>query len=888
MRGYPVRLTFAAVVVVCLARGAVAQVSPGDSALVLYEQANLLAGRGGAQNLRRAVELFREALQLFRRADRMADEAATLSTIGGVFTALGQLDSALAQYQWALRFTEAIGDSVGQGRNLHEIGVVYSYLGHPDSALAYHRSELAIYEGLGDPLSEAVARYFVGEVLLVIKHPDSALAYFRAAETTARRENSRLLQAMAVGGIGGAYAVLGRLDSALTLSHAALSLMSRTGNHPLLEGRLQGAIGGVFQSLRRPDSALAYHHRSLTTARGAHDLYGEVAGLANIGFVYVGISRPDSALAYFRQSRLAMQGIGVAGGEGRVLGGMGLAFALQSQTDSAVAYYSNALRLARRSRDQASQALWLTGLGMLQYKLDRPESALAYYREALPLARFAGDRQHEQVVLTLLGVLYGDASMPRLRSLTTAVAYYDSAAALHASVLAMAGSDADRVTFAEALRDLHLKWALAWLGREAELGPRISARASLAAVERGRAQALLDLLRRTADSAQDVAGVGSYLTRPREDLAAEALSLVAPLRRAGVAALSYLVTPETLVVWLVTPAGEVRVAVRADTLRAWVAMLRAGLGVGQEAARDLGVREPAGRSDMGGRAAGRLAQWLVPAEVLRAVPVGAELVIVPHGVLGLVPFALLRVGDSAQPLGLRNALRYGPSFASLRALDVRAGAGAMGAERRQRWRGALIVGNSELPGADSEARWVAAQLGVTPLVGPQATESAVRARLGAAPLVHLATHGSAYGTEAQVRDSYVALVADSGNDGMLTLGEVVDDSALGLQAELVVLSACQTGLGDLKEAEGTVGLQRGLLARGARSVLVSLWKVNDRATAALMEGYYRHWLDDVDGPSKAEALRRAQGDVRGYRDAEGGQPWVEPQYWAAFQLVGAR
>ena len=56
-----------------------------------------------------------------------------------------------------------------------------------------------------------------------------------------------------------------------------------------------------------------------------------------------------------------------------------------------------------------------------------------------------------------------------------------------------------------------------------------------------------------------------------------------------------------------------------------------------------------------------------------------------------------------------------------------------------------------------------------------------------------------------------------------------------------------------------MGLQRGLLARGARSVLVSLWSVDDRATALLMEGFYRHWLNDPDGPSKAEALRRAQG-----------------------------
>jgi len=187
-----------------------------------------------------------------------------------------------------------------------------------------------------------------------------------------------------------------------------------------------------------------------------------------------------------------------------------------------------------------------------------------------------------------------------------------------------------------------------------------------------------------------------------------------------------------------------------------------------------------------------------------------------------------------------------------------------------------------LPAAEEEARQVAGELRVQPFVGGAATESAVRRLLPQAAVVHLATHGLAYGSEERVRSSYVALAADSANDGLLTLGELTDDPSMRLHAELVVLSACQTGLGDLKQAEGTVGFQRALLARGARSVLVSLWSVNDRATAALMAAFYRHWLDDTDAPSKAEALRRAQSDVQARPE------WKEPRYWAAFQLVGAR
>ena len=98
----------------------------------------------------------------------------------------------------------------------------------------------------------------------------------------------------------------------------------------------------------------------------------------------------------------------------------------------------------------------------------------------------------------------------------------------------------------------------------------------------------------------------------------------------------------------------------------------------------------------------------------------------------------------------------------------------------------------------------------------------------------------------------------------------------------MVLSACQTGLRNLREAEGTVGLQRALLAKGARSVLVSLWSVSDEATELLTRRFYEYWLDVDDPASKADALAMAQEDVRRTPGFE------HPRNWAALQLVGAR
>jgi CHAT domain-containing protein len=411
-------------------------------------------------------------------------------------------------------------------------------------------------------------------------------------------------------------------------------------------------------------------------------------------------------------------------------------------------------------------------------------------------------------------------------------------------------------------------------------------------------------------------------TVPGANLTDEAEQALAPLRRAHSAVLYYFLGGDTLTTWLLTPAGKLsmasRVAVRGDSVARLVRQLRAALGA--DAARTRMARggaleqervaprpipnEPAqarGVEDEGSAeskerlrvATKTLGALLLPSALVRELPAGSDLVIVPHGILGLVPFAALTARDDTLPLGARYALRYAPSLRALGAAEGRAPGWTSAAGH------VLVVGDpamptvrgvdgrsvqlKDLPSARSEGEAVARRFRVSALTNQAATETVVRAALPSAPLVHLATHGLAYGTEVRVRDSYVALAPDAKNDGLLTIGELLDDVP-SLAADLVVLSACQTGLGDLKQAEGTVGFQRALLAKGARSVLVSLWSVDDRATALLMQRFYAHWLGPDGRPmrSKGEALRQAQADVRLTPGFE------SPRYWAAFQLVGAR
>jgi CHAT domain-containing protein len=123
---------------------------------------------------------------------------------------------------------------------------------------------------------------------------------------------------------------------------------------------------------------------------------------------------------------------------------------------------------------------------------------------------------------------------------------------------------------------------------------------------------------------------------------------------------------------------------------------------------------------------------------------------------------------------------------------------------------------------------------------------------------------------------------DPSDDGYLTAAEVVTLNLKG--TELVVLSACSTGQGEVRSGEGVYGLQRSLTVAGARSTLLSLWKVDDAATAEFMDRYYQRLKA---GEGRSDALAAVQQEFHsGKVQSPSGTNWKEPYYWAAWQLVG--
>jgi CHAT domain-containing protein len=279
------------------------------------------------------------------------------------------------------------------------------------------------------------------------------------------------------------------------------------------------------------------------------------------------------------------------------------------------------------------------------------------------------------------------------------------------------------------------------------------------------------------------------------------------------------------------------------------------------------------------------------------------------------------------PLGLRLDTRRS---AALTVLDRRVAADILDTTRGQEWK--------PLPGTRREVGAVAAlfpNTQVTALLGPEATESALQRLARAGELaryryLHLATHG--WADPAEGLSSALLLAPDpdrsadptaAETDGRITAEQIVQ--TWNLDAELVVLSACESGMGRPTSGEGYLGFSQALFVKGARSLVVSLWKVDDTATALLMARFYQNLLGRRAGLSqplpKAEALHEAKGWLRGLRRDEAvglaarlgaagergkgvdrrepsgpppaarpgpgdDRPYDHPYYWAAFILVG--
>jgi CHAT domain-containing protein len=244
-----------------------------------------------------------------------------------------------------------------------------------------------------------------------------------------------------------------------------------------------------------------------------------------------------------------------------------------------------------------------------------------------------------------------------------------------------------------------------------------------------------------------------------------------------------------------------------------------------------------------------------------------NLIIVPHGAMHYLPFNML--SSSKDDLIDRVNIRILPSASVMTFLASR---------QKSLSNKVLIIGNPNLgdpkmnlEGAEAEAKaiqeiWPNSVL----LLRKEATKGIVMKTGNQFRIIHFAAHGI-FNVD-QPLNSALLLSPDHGNDGKLTVGELYE---MTLNAELITLSACETGIGKISNGDDVVGLTRGFLYAGAASIVASLWPVPDTETMFLMNNFYANLKDEM-GP---HALRKAQLAAK--------KKYPHPYYWSAFQWTGS-
>ena len=258
---------------------------------------------------------------------------------------------------------------------------------------------------------------------------------------------------------------------------------------------------------------------------------------------------------------------------------------------------------------------------------------------------------------------------------------------------------------------------------------------------------------------------------------------------------------------------------------------------------------------------------------------GDEVVIVPQGLLYLAPYAAF-MDLKSKYLCETFRIRLLPSVSSLRLIQ----------NSPADWHsktGALLVGDpwvqevvyegmrlEQLAWAEKEVQMIGEILQTEPLVGKQATKDEVLRRISSVALVHIAAHGKMEtGEIALAPNTTRSSVNPAREDYLLTMKDVLDAQ---IRARLVVLSCCHSAWGEVK-SEGVVGIARAFLGAGARSVLVSLWAIDDEATMEFMKVFYQHL---VHGRSASEALNKAMNSMKE------SDRFSAVRYWAPFVLIG--
>jgi len=842
---------------------------------------------------RNLLKYSKEALLLAQSVNDRRLEGTLETFVGGASDFLGEVKEALVHYERAVALARANGNQATEASALNNIGKIFSDASDQQKALEYYLQALPLYKPIGNRFSEGITLNNIGMAYNKLGEPQKALDYLQQAVPGLRAIGAKGPESLTLSNIGNAYSRLGDNEKALSYYNQARTIQQQTGNKTQ-EAETLDLLGALYSQQSQPQKALEYHEQALKLQRAAGDARREGISLTNLGHVYTILGRSGDALDYFEQSLSIFRRIGDLNNAANALEGRARAQQQLGNLSESRKDIEESLGLIETVRAQT---------GSQQHRasyLASREKAYEFYVDLL-MQQHATDpgKGHDAEALQA-------SERGRARSLTEMLN--------EAHVDILQGVDTDLV---QKEREIRLS-----LNAKAQRQIQLTA-------QKGKQEEVEALNKEISALENDYQQVQAAIRKASPVYAA--LMQPQPLGLKGIqeqldentVLLEYSLGDERSYLWAVTQ----------NSLKTYELPKRDDVAkVAQQVYQSLVARSVIKRLETPAERQARIAaadeQFQKTAgELARMIiaPATAELgtkrlVVIADGALQYVPFAALPL-DGPRPLVVDHEVVSLPSASALAIQRQTL------ANRQPAPKGIAVVADPVFSTADArfkssgQVKEVAhASMGsandtriLEHLSGGPSGQLAIRRLpftrqeaeqiLAVAPAgsnfkaidfranralatsgelsqyryVHFATHGYLDTTRAGLSAIVLSMIDEQGKpqDGFLRAHDIYN---LKLPAELVVLSACETGLGKEVRGEGIEGLTRGFMYAGARRVVVSLWNVNDKATASLMQHLYLGMLRGNKTP--AAALRAAQIEMLRSKQ------WRSPYYWAAFVMQG--
>lgn len=833
------------------------------------------------QQYYQGITLYEQALEIYQKTDNVYDILLLLNNLGITYQKYGNYSKALEIYMQALKLAKKSNIKFEIAEQNYNIGIIYQTWHEYEKALLHYEKALEINKAQNDSSAMANTLNNIGYVYSLWGKYDEALKYYLQASDIDMKLNDALNITIDMNNIGSLCEAWGNYELALSYYQKALELSLEFGYEKRLSIQYNN-LAGIYSSLNQHDKAIEYYQKSLEMSRKNKYKLSEIHCLNNIGTAYFNLKDYENAISSFLASLKMSKENNLDIEQANVLNNIGMVYYRASKLEQATYAYQKALEIFEQKGKKNSTATVLNNMGAVYYSCAKFHEAIPYFENAVKLI--------EEIRITASDEMRRDYLDKHLRTYRFLISCYIKTGQNHKAFQTTEQSSARYL--AEQLSNVQDKVPFVNLKiYQKTLSPET---------------AIIKFANMDWDySARLVLDENNIFSTE--------------IKNSNVIDTIFSIYKNNICPTVKKEKIRFRGHYLQDTLYAknqpdFILIINYYRHLLTKANKNPKQQE------MLTFLSKQLYLFLFN-KIEPYIKNKTELIILPDGILGFVPFETLIMPDGRylcqkyqisylQSIAVSNLIAQRPTAKNsiltiggaiyndktyqsdmeitekeLNALKKQ----FISAQKKNKNMGKIYDklqrgGWTNLPGTKVEATAISMlEENSTLITGQEANETRIKKmskseELKKYRILHFATHGIAVPEMPELSAIVLSLDADSLNDGYLRMREI---SELDVQAEFVNLSACQTGLGKIYGGEGVVGLTQAWLIAGSKGLSVSLWQVDDIATKEFMIAMYKKVFEK--NMSFNQAIYQTKIE---FINGKFGNQYKQPYYWAPFVYYG--